>query len=56
MNNWIDYVLILWKNTKAPGVVPHLILDAYRVHMIGNIMNRIQSLGIEVNHIPAGCT
>jgi hypothetical protein len=56
MNNWIDCVLIPWKNMNAPGVVPLLILDAYRVHMMGNIMNRIQSLGIEVIHIPAGCT
>ena len=53
---WIDRVLVPWKNTKAPGVVPILILDAYRVHMMGNIMNHIQSLGIEVIHIPAGCT
>jgi hypothetical protein len=56
MNKWIDLVLILWKNTKAPGVVPTLVLDTYCVHMMRNIVNRIQSLGIEVIHIPAGCT
>ena len=56
MHTWIDRVLVPWKNTKAPGVVPILILDAYHVHMMGNIVNRIQSLGIEVIHIPAGCT
>ena len=33
-----------------------LVLDAYRVHMMGSVINRIQSLGIEVQHIPAGCT
>ena len=33
-----------------------LILDAYRVHVMGSLVNRIQSLGIEVQHIPAGCT
>ncbi len=33
-----------------------LILNAYQVHMMGNIMDRIQSLGIEVVHIPLGCT
>ena len=37
------------------GVVPILILDVYRVHMMRNIVNCIQSLGIEVIHIPAGC-
>ena len=44
------------ENKKPLGVVPTLILNAYRVHMMGNIINRIQSLGIEVIHIPAGCT
>jgi hypothetical protein len=55
MDKWIDLVLIPWKIDKAPGIVPLLILDAYHVHMMGNIVNRIQSLGIEVVHIPPGC-
>ena len=56
MNTWIDLVLIPWKNSRDPGVIPMLVLDAYRVHMMGSVVNRIQSLGIEVQHIPAGCT
>jgi hypothetical protein len=56
MNLWIDLVLVPWKNTRKQGIVPILILDAYRVHMMGSIVNRIQSLGIEVHHIPGGCT
>jgi hypothetical protein len=56
MNLWIDLVLIPWKESRKPGVVPLLILDAYRVHMMGSIVNRIQSLGVEVQHIPGGCT
>ena len=56
MNVWIDLVLIPWKNERDPDVVPLLVLDAYRVHMMGSIVNRIQALGIEVQHIPAGCT
>ena len=56
MNKWIDLVLIPWRNTKAPDVTPLLIIDVYQVHMMGNIVNKIQSLGIEVVHIPAGCT
>jgi hypothetical protein len=39
MTKWIVLVLIPWKNTKPPGVFPSLILDAYRVHMVGNIIN-----------------
>ena len=56
MHKWIDAVLIPWRQARDPDVVPLLILDAYRVHMMGSIVNRIQSLGIEVQHIPAGCT
>ena len=56
MYTWIYCVLILRKNTKAPGVVPIHILALNHVHMMGNIVNCIQSLGIEVIHIPAGCT
>jgi hypothetical protein len=55
-NLWIDLVLIPWRNTRKPGVVPLLILDAYCIHMTGSIVNRIQNLGIEVQHIPGGCT
>ena len=56
LHKWIDAVLIPWRQTRDPDVVPLLILDAYRVHMMGSIVNRIQSLGIEVQHIPARCT
>ena len=56
MNLWIDLVLIPWRNTRKPGVVLLLILDTYRIHMMGSIVNRIQNLGIEVQHILGGCT
>jgi hypothetical protein len=56
MNKYIDLVLIPWKNAKALGVLPILILDMYSVHVMGNILNHIQTLGIEVMHIPTGCT
>jgi hypothetical protein len=54
MNKWIDLVLDPWKTSKAPGVIPIITLDAYYVHMMGTIVNRIQSLGIKVVHIPPG--
>ena len=56
MTKWIDLVFIPQKNANELGVVPILILDTQCVHMMGNIVNRIQSLGIEVIYIPAGCT
>jgi hypothetical protein len=56
MHKWIDLALIPWKETTTPRVVPLLILDAYCVHMMRTVVNRVQSLGIEVIHIPLGCT
>jgi hypothetical protein len=60
MHAWIDLVLKPFKDEKdardPDGPPPILILDSYRVHMMGSIVNRIQSMGIEVIHIPAGCT
>ena len=52
----IDQVLVPWKMTKLPGVVPILVLDAYSVHRMGTNVNHIQSLGIEVIHILVSCT
>ena len=46
MMMWIDLVLVPWKNAKAPGVVSTLIFDAYCVHIMGNVINRIQSLSL----------
>jgi hypothetical protein len=53
---WIEQVLSPWKDTLPPNAVPLLILDSFRVHMMGRIVTKIQSLGIEVQHIPGGCT
>ncbi len=60
MHQWIAKVLAPWKverdaNNPSPEP-PLLILDAYRVHLMGSVVNRIQMLGIEVVHIPGGCT
>ena len=56
MNKWIDLVLIPWQNTKAQGIIPLLILDAYHVQMIEKSVNQIQSLRIGIIHTPAACT
>ena len=41
MNKWINLMLIPLKNKKASGIVPLIILGAYHVHMMGNIVNQI---------------
>jgi hypothetical protein len=56
MHKWIDDVLIPWKQTRNPVAGSLLILDAYRMNMMSSIVNHIQSLGVEVQHKPAGCT
>jgi hypothetical protein len=56
MNVWIDLVSIPWRNTWDPDIVPLRVLDAYCVDMKGSIVNRIQALGIEVQHISGGYT
>ena len=38
------------------NAVPFLVLDSFCVHMMGSIVEKIQALGIEVQHIPGGCT
>ena len=60
MHEWVETVLKPWKDERDenhPNMNPPiLILDAYRVHQMGSVVNRIQMMGIEVLHIPAGCT
>ncbi len=64
-NAWMDEaVMIAWVDDElkpyvanAPGhVIPLLILDSYHCHMMALVVTRIQELGIEVKHIPGGCT
>ena len=43
--------------SAAPkNIVPLLILDSYKCHMIESIVTKITDLGVEVEHIPGGCT
>jgi hypothetical protein len=60
MHAWIDLVLKPYKDEKDrhdPGGPPLLlVLDSYRVHLMGSVVNKIQEMGVEVLHIPGGCT
>ncbi len=38
------------------GIMPVILLDSYQCHMMGSVIHAIQELGIEVIHIPGGCT
>ena len=56
MKKWVDDVLIPYCETAPAGIHPLIILDSYRCHMMKSIVNRIQDAGIQVEHIPGGCT
>ena len=58
MLRWIDEVLkpYLVVNRPPPGIVPVILLDAYRCHMMASVINAIADLGIEIISIPGGCT
>jgi hypothetical protein len=58
MLRWIEEVLkpYLAVNLPPPDIIPVILLDAYRCHMMASITNAIANLGIEIISIPSGCT
>jgi hypothetical protein len=64
---WMDKVCMLWWvdeimkpylkcNPPPPGIMPVILLDAYRCCMMASVTDKIAELGIEIIHIPGGCT
>jgi hypothetical protein len=53
---WIEQVLCPHIETAPPGILPILFLDSYRCHMMASVVGKIQDLGVELEHIPGGCT
>jgi hypothetical protein len=53
---WVDQVLQPYVKTAPEDIVPILILDSYQCHMMASVVQKIQELGVEVKHIPGGCT
>ena len=58
MLRWVDEILkpYLQVNPPPPGIVPVILLDAYQCHMMALVTDAIAELGIEIIHIPGGCT
>jgi hypothetical protein len=52
---WVNKVLAPYVTTAPDHVVPILILDMYRCHMMSSVVQMIQELGVEVQHT-GGCT
>ena len=56
MLQWVDQVLKPWSETVQDDIVTYLLLDSYKVHQMTSVTCRVESLRIEVDHIPSGCT
>ena len=53
---WVEKVLKPYVAMCPPVIVPLLFLDSFRCHMMASVVRRIQDLGVQVEHIPGGCT
>ena len=55
---WVEQILrpYLVVNPPPPGVQPVILLDLYQCHMMALVVSKISALGVEVIHIPSGCT
>ena len=56
---WVEECLASHLNLFCPppaGIVPVILLDSYRCHLMPSVVDAIKDLGIEVIHIPGGCT
>ena len=56
MLQWVKEVLEPWSKNVPDGIVPYLLLDSYKCHLMSSVVHAIQDLAIEVDHIPGGCT
>ncbi len=53
---WVEKVLAPYVAMAPEDIIPLLILDSYRCHMMASVVSKIQELGVEVKHIPGRCT
>jgi hypothetical protein len=53
---WVEEVLAPHVTTAPDDIVLLLILNSYQCHMMASVVYKIQELGVEVKHIPGGCT
>jgi DDE superfamily endonuclease len=53
---WVEKILKPYILEAPEHIVPILFLDSYRCHMMASVVGAIHELGVEVEHIPGGCT
>ena len=53
---WVVKVLKPYVESALEHVIPIIFLLSYRCHIMGLVVNAIQSMGCKVQHIPGRCT
>ena len=53
---WVNEVLAPYVAMAPDHVAPVLIFNMYQHHMMALVVQMTQELGVEVQHIPGGCT
>lgn len=53
---WVDKILKPYVMTAPDGVVRIVFLSSFRCHMMSSVVEAVQDLGVDVEHIPGGCT
>ena len=58
MHQLVDDVLAAYLSANPPpeGMIPVILLDSYRCHMMALVVSWIEAMGVEVIHVPGGCT
>ena len=56
MLEWVEVILKPYVALAPPHIVPIVLLDSFKVHMLGSVTRAIQALSAEVEFIPPGCT
>ena len=56
MLDWVKLILAPWAAKALPGIMPILLLDQFKVHMMASVVDAIQALGVQVEFIAVGCT
>ena len=52
----LDDVFFPYCRSAPPEILPVILLDSYRCHLMASVVNIKQNNGVQVEHIPGGCT
>jgi len=56
MLKWVEEILKPWADDSPEHIRPLLILDSYCCHTTTSVHSAIEQLGVDLVHIPGGCT